>query len=87
MVEAGAIPSGRYLVVREPAAGGRRRLRGHRPTHRRPRRRQVRLHAHFARDPQFIARLGREARIAASIRSPRAVRVLDLDADGPRTTW
>ncbi|MFN8559102.1 MAG: serine/threonine-protein kinase [Dehalococcoidia bacterium] len=83
MVEAGAILSGRYLVVRELAAGGMGVVFEATDLRTGGRVAVKCLHAHFARDPQFIARLGREARIAASIRSPRAVRVLDLDADGP----
>lgn len=37
------------------------------------------LHPLYARDTQFVNRLRREAQIAASIRSPRAVKVIDLD--------
>src|SRR5918911_4714091 len=39
------------------------------------------LHALYARNPQYVTRLRHEAQIAASIRSPRAVRVIDLDVD------
>lgn len=37
------------------------------------------LHPLYARNPQYIMRLRREAQIAASIRTPRVVRVVDLD--------
>jgi hypothetical protein len=35
-------------------------------------------HEYFARDPQYVERLRREAEVAASIHSPRVVRVIDL---------
>jgi predicted Ser/Thr protein kinase len=36
-------------------------------------------HAHLTRDPAYMERLRREAQIAASLYSPRVVRVIDLD--------
>ena len=36
-------------------------------------------HAFLARNPEFLERLRREAQIAASVYSPRVVRVIDLD--------
>jgi len=36
-------------------------------------------HAFLARNPEYVERLRREAQIAASLNSPRIVRVLDLD--------
>lgn len=40
------------------------------------------LHPHLADDPQFLDRLGREAKVAARLSHPHVVGVLDQGADG-----
>ena len=79
MVTEGLILSNRYLVGKELGAGGMGavyeavNLRTGGPV-------AVKiLHPLYARNPQYIARLRREAQIAASIRSTCAVKVIDLD--------
>ena len=79
MVTQGLILSNRYLILREIGAGGMGvvyeatdlRTGG-----------QVAvklLHPMYARNQQYVSRLRREAQIAAAIRTPRVVRVMDLD--------
>ena len=79
MVTSGLVLSNRYLLGKEIAAGGMGavfeatdlRTGG-----------QVAvkvLHPLYGRNPEFIARLRREAQIAASIRTRSAVKVMDLD--------
>ena len=79
MVRIGETVANRYLVKRELGAGGMGAvyeamdLRTGGPVAVKT------LHPHLARDQQFVSRLRREAQIAASIRTPRAVKVLDFD--------
>ena len=43
-----------------------------------------RLHAHLAKDPQFVAMFRDEARLAARVRHPNVVSILDVVVDGEK---
>src|SRR6266511_575425 len=75
----GEILSNRYLVTAEIGAGGMGNV--HRATDLRTGGEvAVKVpHAFLARNPEYLDRLRREAQIAASLYSPRVVRVIDLD--------
>jgi serine/threonine protein kinase len=77
----GRILSNRYLLAEEIGTGGMGNV--YRATDLRTGG-QVAVkvpHPYLARDPEYVERLRREARIAASLYSPRIVRVIDLDTD------
>jgi serine/threonine protein kinase len=80
-VTAGKILSNRYLLAEEIGTGGMGSvfratdLRTGGPV-------AVKIpHTMLARNPEYLERLRREAQIAASLYSPRVVRVMDLDID------
>jgi eukaryotic-like serine/threonine-protein kinase len=79
MVSDGSMLSNRYLIVREVGSGGMGSVYEATDLRTGGTVAVKTLHPHFARDAQFVSRLRREAQIAASIRTPRAVKVLDLD--------
>jgi hypothetical protein len=79
MVTSGTILSGRYLIQHEVGAGGMGAVYEATDLRTGAQVAVKVLHPLYAHNAQFIGRLRREARIAASIRTPRAVRVIDLD--------
>ncbi len=81
MIAAGTVLSGRYRIEREIGAGGMGAVYEATDLRTGGTVAVKALHQHFARDAAFVARLRREAQIAAAIRSPRAVKVTDLGED------
>lgn len=79
MVASGAILSNRFLLLNETGAGGMGVVYEATDLKTGAQVAIKVLHALYARDPQYISRLQREAQIAASIRSPRVVRVIDIE--------
>lgn len=83
MVASGDILSNRYLLRGEVGAGGMGMVYDATDLRTGGQVAVKILHPYYAADPQYISRLRREAQIAASIRSPRVVKVTDLGEDGP----
>ncbi len=79
MVTSGLILCNRYLVQNELGVGGMGAVYEATDLRTGAQVAVKVLHPLYARNPQYISRLRREAQIAASIRTPRAVRVIDLD--------
>lgn len=77
----GTVVDGRYLVQSRLASGGMSTV--YRATDRRLERDVALkvLHPHMAGDPQFLDRLGREAKAAARLSHPHVVGVLDQGED------
>ena len=71
----------KYRIVREIASGGMATVYlAERPEGERPREVAIkRLHAHLAKEEEFVAMFFDEARLAAQIRHPNVVGVLDVD--------
>ena len=71
----------KYRIVREIASGGMATVYlAERPGGERPREVAIkRLHAHLAKEEEFVAMFFDEARLAAQIRHPNVVGVLDVD--------
>jgi hypothetical protein len=78
MVATGTILSERYLIHHEIGSGGMGAVYEATDLRTGGTVAVKLLHPPYARNPEFVARLRREAQIAASIRTPRAVRVIDL---------
>lgn len=79
MVTSGVILTQRYLLQQEVGAGGMGAVYEATDLRTGAQVAVKVLHPLYARNPQYINRLRREAQIAASIRTPRVVRVVDLD--------
>src|SRR6201997_4561426 len=76
---------GRYLLFGEIASGGMATVHFGRLNGPAGFSRTVaikRLHAHFAKDPEFVSMFLDEARLAARIRHPNVVPTLDVVANG-----
>lgn len=79
MVAGGVILCNRYLIEREVGAGGMGAVYAATDLRTGGIVAVKVLHPLYAHNPEYVSRLRREAQIAASIRTPRAVKVIDLD--------
>jgi hypothetical protein len=79
MVTNGVILSNRYLILHEIGSGGMGAVYEATDLRTGAQVAVKVLHPLYARNPQWISRLRREAQTAASIRNPRVVRMVDLD--------
>lgn len=77
----GTILAARYLLVRELGSGGMGAVYEASDLRTGGRVAVKLLHPLVARDPVYAERLQREARIVASLTSPRVVRIIDFDTD------
>lgn len=81
MVAIGATMAARYVIQKEIGSGGMGAVYEATDLRTGGKVAVKTLHAHIAKDRQFIDRLRREAEIAAAIRTSRAVKVIDLYTD------
>jgi eukaryotic-like serine/threonine-protein kinase len=77
----GTVLAARYLLVRELGSGGMGAVYEANDLRTGGRVAVKLLHPAVARDPVYAERLQREARIVASLTSPRVVRIIDFDTD------